>query len=357
MAEVETETVSNPVHGHGPIFPTRKMNTKEKRYSRRIAQSIAKRREDLRTMNDDDILVNLDGYGNLHVACRAGLLKPPFGSAPIVIYSYLKASARVTDEVLWDTYGSIIAELMTRPARMCDVMRAVVDEIESAIAGTGMRLLRYRPTEVRNDAISVMADIRMIDLNLDEQEAIFHVSGPGNRTSRSNIGELKREARAQAERITRREEGYIVDTVLNAALGTMTDRGLRRLESFIREEAGRDRGYIQEYRHKELIDRGISVPEAIETLKIKNGIITGRVRLSENATFNRNRLLISRHLPSALIHRIRESKIGEIVEHPWVGADIAVTDCKTHEADRTAISIDVPMVHFPSGIPVPDKRK
>ena len=316
--------------GTGPSFPERPMKAEEKRIAKRIATAIGKRSTVSHEFENGDIIVIVGSYGYMDVTCRAGLLKAPFRSTPLSIQAFQRKAPRLPEQVLWEQYGKTIAELMTAPARASQMMRAMTDRIERTLSGTGMELLRYHPTEVGKESISVAATIRMVDANLDDCEAVFHIEHGASKYTMRNFQALNREA-------------------------TMTTREQRKLETFIREQAGRDRGYVDEYRNKELADRGLRVPEAIETLKVKDGIISGRVRISANATFNRNRFLISGHLPQSYVQKAAGMKLGDIVQHPWVPEDIIVEECKTHNANRTAIRISVPQVHFPSGIPFPDK--
>ena len=341
--------------GNGPSFPERPMKAEEKRIAKRIATAIGKRSTVSHEFENGDIIVIVGSYGYMDVTCRAGLLKAPFRSTPLSIQAFQRKAPRLPEQVLWEQYGKTIAELMTAPARASQMMRAMTDRIERTLSGTGMELLRYHPTEVGKESISVAATIRMVDANLDDCEAVFHIEHGASKYTMRNFQALNREANAQAARIGRRQDGHVTDAVMHAALSTMTTREQRKLETFIREQAGRDRGYVDEYRNKELADRGLRVPEAIETLKVKDGIISGRVRISANATFNRNRFLISGHLPQSYVQKAAGMKLGDIVQHPWVPEDIIVEECKTHNANRTAIRISVPQVHFPSGIPFPDK--
>jgi len=332
------------------------MKAEEKRIARRIATAISKRSGANHEFKDGDIVVIVGSYGYMDVTCRAGLLKPPFRARPLSIQSFKRKEPRMPEQVLWDEYGKIIDELMTSPGRASEMMRKMTDRIERTIAGTGMELLRYHPTQVGRDSISIIARVTMVDANLDDCEAVFHLEHGVLKYTARNFQSLTREAKAQATRIGRRTDGHIIDAIMHAALSSMTTRERHKLETFVRENAGRDRRYVDEYRNKELSDRGLNVPEAIETFKVKDGVISGRVRIAHNATFNRNRLLISGHLPQTFIQKAVGSRLGGIVEHPWVPGDIVVEECKTHNADRTAMKIKVPQVYFPSGIPVPDKE-
>ena len=342
--------------GTGPSFPERPMKAEEKRLARRIAAAIGKRSAVTHDFEDGDITVMIGSYGFIDVTCRAGLLKAPFRSRPLSIQAFQRKSPRIPEQVLWDAYGETIAELMTSPARASEMMRKMTDRIERILSGTGMELVRYHPTQVGRESISIEATIRMVDANLDDCEAVFHLEHGVSKYTMRNFQSLKREAKAQAARVGRRQGGHVTDAIMYAALSIMTTREQRKLETFIREQAGRDRRYVDEYRNKELADRGLNVPEVIETLKVKDGIISGRVRISPNATFNRNRILIAGHLPQSFVQKAAGMRLGDIVQHPWVPGDVIVEECKTHNADRTAIRIAVPQVHFPSGIPVPDKE-
>ena len=342
--------------GNGPSFPERPMKAEERRIARRIATAIGRRSGVQHEFEDGDIVVIVGSYGYMDVTCRAGLLKAPFRTRPLSIQAFQRKSARIPEQVLWEAYGETIAELMTSPARASGMMRDLTDRIERTLTGTGMELLRYHPTQVGRESISVEALIRMVDTTLDDCEAVFHLEHGVSRYTARNFQSLNREANAQARRIARRQDGHVIDTIMHAALGAMTTREKRKLTEFIREQAGRDRRYVPEYRNKELADRGLNVPEAIETLKVKDGVISGRVRISHNATFNRNRMLVSGHLPQTFIQKAIGSRLGDIIQHPWVPGDVVIEECKTHAADRTAIRIEIPQVHFPSGIPVPDKE-
>lgn len=331
------------------------MKAEEKRIARRIAASIGRRSAVQHNFQDGDIVVIIGSYGYLDVTCRAGLLKAPFRSAPLSIQAFQRKAPRIPEQVLWDAYGETIAELMTSPARASTLMRRLTDRIQKTLSGTGMELVAYHPTEVGRDSISIEARIRMVDANLDDCEAVFHIEHGDSKYTARNFLNLNREAKAQAARVGRRKDGHITDPVMHAALSTMTTREKRKLENFIRDQAGRDRRYVDEYRNKELSDRGLNVPDAIETLKVKDGVISGRIRISDNATFNRNRLLITGHLPQSFLQKALGERLGDIVQHPWVPGDVIVTECKTHNVERTAMKIAMPQVHFPSGIPVPDK--
>jgi len=350
------DDMNAPEFGIGPSFPERPMTAEEKRIARRIAAAIGKRLAVPHDFEDGDITVIIGTYGYMDVTCRAGLLKAPFRSRPLSIQAFQRKVPRIPEQVLWDSYGETIAELMISPARASGMMRRLTNRIDKTLSGTGMELLAYHPTEVGSESISIEARIRMVDANLDDCEAVFHIEHGDSKYTARNFLNLNREAKAQAVRVGRRRDGHITDAVMHAALSTMTTHQKRKLEAFIRDEAGRDRHYVDEYRNKELADRGLNVPDAIETLKVKDGVISGRIRISDNATFNRNRLLVTGHLPQSFLQRVAGGRLGDIVQHPWVPGDVIVTACKTHNVDRTAMKIAMPQVHFPSGIPVPDKE-
>lgn len=328
------------------------MEWKEKSMAKRLARIVCKKGETGDRPAASDLIVNIDQYNGIHVACRPGLLKAPFRARTIRIYGYLQKTPKLSDAALWQAFGQTITELMTAPARASRQMLEVVDRIDRTISGTGMELIRYHPIEVGTEIV-IAATVRLIDQHLQEIEARFHLeSGNSN-----NFRFLTREAKAQAERLERQEGGLLVDVILYNALAIMTGREMRRLADFLNNDTGRGRGYIPEYRNKEMADRGIRLPDAIETIKAKDGIISGRVRLSENLTFNRNRMLVAGHLPTSLLHRIKECTSGDVVQHPWVPTDAIVTKCIHHNAKRTAVHLKMPLVHFPSGVPAPTREE
>lgn len=338
--------------GYFAGFPTGEMTHEEEDLAQKIVNSFAKHGSGSTSLKASDLHVSVNDYGLIDVVCRKDVLKAPF-HMPMRIKGYLHKSEAEHEDRFWTHFGVDIEELMTSPRRASDVMRKITDKAEDIIRGTGMKIERYRPVEYSKGELTILADIRMIDHGLTEVIARFALQS----NHRNDFGYLTREANAQADRIKRKTDGYIVDTIMFNALSTMTDNQVRKLESFLRQEAKKAKFHPPEYRSNELKEQGVTLPASVETISSKDGILTGRIRLSPDITFNRKRLLVGRVLPDSVISTVTGKSLGSVIEHPWLASDIKIERCSIHETGRTALTLKMPMVYFPSGIPVPDESK
>lgn len=195
--------------------------------------------------------------------------------------------------------------------------------------------------------MDVLARYTMIDEMLQEREACFVLE---NRHRRQTY--LGREANAQANRRDKREGGLIVDSVLWSALQRLTTRQITKLQDLLTKGNGQyQTGRYAEWTAAQMLEEGLKLPDEIETIKAKNGLISGRVRLAEAIVFNRKRLLIPGNIPLSIANRIEGARLGEYVQHPWLPQDSTADKVKHYDNGTLAIYIAPPYVHFPSGTP------
>lgn len=333
-----------------PASPA-KMTPQNRKMSERIVASIKKYGSGKCDIDPAKIAVNDCQYSNIDVACLPGCLPAPFHKG-IRIWGFLRSTGPISEKALWNEYGQAIEDLAVRTGDACEEMREIVNQAEKTVEGTGMRLISYRPvsygkTKVGTAMMDVLARYTMIDEMLQEREAYFVLE---NRHRRQTY--LGREANAQADRRDKKRDGLSVDAILWSALQRLTTRQMTKLEELLIKGNGQyQTGRYAEWTAAQLLEKGLRLPDEVETIKAKNGLISGRVRLAENVVFNRKRLLIPGNIPLSIANKIEGARLGDLVQHPWLPQECTADKVKHYDNGSLAIYIAPPHVHFPSGTP------
>lgn len=302
-----------------------------------------------------DFIVKSSVFINhVDVYVRKGVLPPPFHRG-LRIESMLTLRDCQDESNIVEHLLPPLRTLTTNAAKAAQAMLRVVDRLDATIAGRGMKLLSYRPVSYREgrysgENLKILAVLSFIDEALRSTEAEF-VLDSWVRSFRL----LQRESSAQAKRALAQESGLRVDAVLHQALGTMTARERDRLAEVLLEGNRDARSQFREWTRAEMMsDNRLRLPECVETIRAKDGLVSGRVRLAPKVTFNRKTLQIGGHLPGSVMAGLEGKPIKQVVDHPWLPKDRRIATAKHHSQGRTSLTFDPPMVMIPSGIPVPD---
>lgn len=329
----------------------------EQGFSERLADLISKKTNGAIILKKDDFIIRMapkTGF-SIEVLCKPNVLPAPFHKG-MEIGGVIVQHQKLSDELIWDQFGRKVVALIEQRTDMCDTMREATSRVEKLCSENGMRLLGYVPTDfsywIGKGHLGIRYEIEMIDRNLEEVQAIFFIATG----MKQGFSPLLREATKQSERMARKTDGFITDSIMMNAIKKMPDYQIKKLKGFLKKN--QNLRYSDQYGNetaKRAKESGISIPKEIETINTKNGLISGRVRISEGISFNRKVLLINQLMPETLMASMIGKKLRSVIDHPWL-PEAKIIKVKTVNKQKTAITIEPELVFFPSGLKMKEKE-
>jgi len=359
MAE-ELETDAYTIHGLRSVlinkFREEPQTPEENSFSERLSSLITEKTNGAIILKKDDFIIRMapkTGF-SVEVLCKPNVLPAPFHKG-MEICGVIVQHQKLTDDLIWDQFGRKVVILIEQRSTICDTMREATDRVEKICNENGMKMKGYVPTDfsywIGKGNLGIRYEIEMIDRNLEEVGAIFFI-GTG---MRQGFSPLLREAAKQSERLARKTDGFIADSVMMNAIKKMPEYQIKKLNGFLKKN--QNLRYSDQYGNetaKRAKDSGITIPKEIETINTNNGLISGRVRLSEGISFNRKVLLINQLMPETLMTSMIGKTLRSVVDHPWL-PEAKIVKVKTVNKNKTAITIEPELVFFPSGLKVKEK--
>ena len=250
-------------------------------------------------------------------------LPPPFHRGMLIGAEHSGAEAAAT----------ALHRIVTHTADLCDDLRRTTDRLHAIAAPARMTVLGCMPTSIsagRGEAfhLGVTARIGLMGHSGLPEVMVEEIgNGPCMR-----LGWRRITIAANAQRRRRSEAGMALSTdpVMAACLDRMTDGARRRLLGMLvrKPEASRDVvGWSSgaNWNHAALAMEGIALDRDIETIRVKDGVAIGRVRLSETTTWNAGTLIAKgASYPDSVLSAMLGKPLDEIVEHTLIPRGIRV---------------------------------
>lgn len=332
------------------------MDKKELKFARFIARVISNRTQNKVALKPEDLQIRLaeSGFSGARIWIKPNVLKPPFHKV-MQISGYWHNQWPMEDNTIWHQIGKNIANLFLHHENLCDELRKISSEISAITNASGMKLESYQPVAYQEilggHCLTVIAKIKMIDERLDPISGTFRLSSRGRRP----LDVLKREAEAQALRNSRKKNGIITDTMMFAALKQLPESTLERIAKLLttKQDVVEMENLRQaENKIKYLTSKGIPVPNFIETITFKNGLLHGRIRLRDDITANRKTLLIRRDIPQSLLNTLEGKELSQLIDHPWLPKNRKIIKVRSRESGGGAIAVvfESEEICFPSGL-------
>lgn len=285
------------------------------------------------------------------IRCKPGSLPPPFKSGlSIKVRDYLLIfeGPKPDDDLIWKTFAPIILPFFREMPVLCQQMRDATDKVESIISGSGMRIIGYNPKSSiynKKHKFSFQYRIKMVDSSLRTVIGHFLINEK-KQTSKSLISEVNQ----QEKRIEHQSKEFEIDSLMHCYLGNIRNS---TKEEILKEFENRSRYYTRD-RIVPLTKTQIKtifpeVPCEIESLKLQNGHLSGRIRLAPDVIYNNGNLSIRRDLPESIISAMPGQLVRSFIDHPNIDPGTMI---KNARKTKTAIIIefDLPKHWFPSGV-------
>ena len=294
-------------------------------------------------------------YGTIDLDISPGILPAPFDWGLMISGRFSDDSKQNYAKKIADYFVKTILFMLERrdDAEAHLKQSAVALEKRLAASGSGMTLKAMQIDRVRmadhdiGPIYTMIAQVSMIDDTLHAIDAVYEIR-PQDRSRNTALG---RDIKQQAARRQRAGGNEIVDLTLYHALQTMSQDKQEALYTFLRAQTNPDGNATNTWTAEQCLAQNIDLPVAIETIKSKDGILTGRVRLSENLIFIRNRFSAKLTLPETVAAHVAGRPIGEIIQHPWLPDDAPIIRCQKGEKGLTYITIEPAMVSLKTGKP------
>lgn len=223
--------------------------------------------------------------------------------------------------------------LITRTSKVCDRMSGMADQMFAHAHRSRMRIITYAPysISVRKDGtfdLDVRVEVEMMG-DTGRIEIVTHQVGD-TWTGRTGWRRMAIDANAQDAR--RRNAGRMLrtDPVMAACLARMTDGQRGRLVDLLHENPRVPRdlaGWTGDgnWNKATLSLRQTAVDPDIETMKVKHGVVIGRVRLADGVTWNAGTMIVKGHaFPDIVMQDMVGRPLREVVDHVLIGTDVCV---------------------------------
>lgn len=278
-----------------------------------------------------------------------GELPPPFHRG-VLVEQVFNTKAEELEKV-GARAGQAIMKIRNDVGLLTERMREAIDRVEKTIAGTGVRLLKWMPYSYfsyggNNNTLMIAGKFSFLNesLELVEKYVQFGTHGRNN--------DIDQIARAQRRRIKRAGLDIHVDEIVAAVLRKMPETALHRLAEFLVKHPGVACGdiHIRPWTAIDLKKEGIFLPEAIETICIRDGIVRAKVRLSPTTTWNKKLIHRKAQLPQSLINALSGRQVGDFVSHPFVRGNIMIEAATIRKTGDIDLKLDVKLMRFPYDI-------
>lgn len=249
--------------------------------------------------------------------------------------------------------GQAVLKIRNDIDLLTERMREAIDRVEVTIAGTGVRLLKWMPYSYfsyGSDHNTLMIAGKFAFLN-ESLELVERYVQFGTNGRHNDVDQI---ARAQRRRIKRAGLDIHVDEIVARVLRQMPETALRRLADFLVKHPGVAIGniHIRPWTAIDLKKEGIFVPEAIETICIRDGIVRAKVRLSPTTTWNKKLIHRKAQLPQTVINALSGRQVGDFVSHPFLRANIVIEAAKIRATGDIDLKLDVKMIRFPFDVAI-----
>lgn len=250
-------------------------------------------------------------------------------------------------------YGLIILferteEIMRIAQGQKDLVLKLADEAKVEV--TGFEVTMAAPDKAAfNSSLRVVSEVEINIINeAYTQEYRTYIIEPSNGYF---MEKFKKVLSLQESRRQKIGIPLMVDSVTSALL-EMTDENKTNLVNIISKAPFPTRDLFpsgkmpQKWTKTALRQKRCSVPKNIETLEVKEGRISGKIRLGKNATWNAGILTIAqKSIPASIEHNMVGRQLTEIIEHPALTSAGKITSVST-KGGRIRIKADVPDVKF-----------
>lgn len=247
--------------------------------------------------------------------------------------------------------GQAILKIRNDIGLLTERMREAIDRVEVTIAGTGVRLLKWMPYSYfsyggENNSLMIAGKFAFLNESLEMVEKYVQFGTSGRHNDVDQI------ARAQRRRIKRAGLDIHVDEIVARVLRQMPEAALRRLADFLVKHPGVACGdiHIRPWTANDLKKEGIFLPNEIETICIRDGIVRAKVRLSPTTTWNKKLIHRKAQLPQTVINALSGRQVGDFVSHPFLRPNITVETAKIRKTGDIDLKLDVKTVRFPYDI-------
>ena len=228
--------------------------------------------------------------------------------------------------------------LVTRTGDACRELLGVTDRIGRITDPVDIRMLGCVPFSIRlgrGGRIELITTVRVEMIGHSGERAIAEYRVGGGWEGKTGWNRLTRQANAQAARKRAAGRMLTTDPVMASCLRSMTDQTRRKLLDLLhvhpeapREQVGWASG--ANWNEAALSMRGIAIDPRIETIRVKNRVVIGRVRLSPTTTWNAGTMLAkATALPDTVLNGVKGRPLSDVVAHPLLDEAIIMESART----------------------------
>lgn len=247
-----------------------------------------------------------------------------------------------------DTSGAEVADIMLDVVagdtirNQADVM---ISKISDICKPADMQINDWHVCEIKKHdgefLLTLYTEIIALNTSGTRQENDILV---GHGFGRNGMDKIRGLARLQGERREIAKGPLKVDPILLGRLRQLGKDEFRNLAEHLQKHPTvppEEKGMAQQaswdqsslYRHK------CYLPEGVETIIVKKGVVSGRVRLAPGTTWNGTTLVHANGAPSAIAAGMKGRALAEIVDHPEIDARLIVENAKIDGRQALRITI------------------
>ena len=329
---------------------------KNQRTVAKLAERIGRENEGI-AIESAGVQIGERGYAMVDIHVAPEVMPFPFSYGVTVSGCSIPPSMKgaKADVLLVEYYAKVIGQMLRRTQEALDSLQAVHARAMATTSQTGIevRAIQIRRVYAYNGSdvpkYQCLVETGIVDEDLTDTSVIYDVEAEKPKT----FSFLSHDARQQAKRRRRRNMGEHVDITLWHALQKMKPEALRALYDLLRKHKNASGYATNQWTAKQCLDAGIELPAEIETIKTKDGILTGRVRLSPELIYNRNRFTAAITLPETVRNGAIGRPLGDVLQHPWLPHERPVLKCEAGQGAKTYITIE-PLLVTLDGTPAGD---
>jgi len=281
-------------------------------------------------------------------------LPPPFHKGILLTNV---AEAPYLDRGHADNAVASLSHLKANLGAACDILRKITDVTIKKIAANNARLVSWKPIKYEapfpsggEARITCQVIVEMLTRNHEKKQVKYWIEYDGRRVAPHA---LTNQLLAQKNRQAAISGCFQTDEVMGRMLGKLSDRSSRNLRSLIMDP--QHRAYTEErydrdwtWNEETLKQFGIDLPEGLETIRVKDNLISGRCRITPITTWNRHTL---RHkndsLPDTIVSSLAGKNITSVIEHPAIGSGMIIEGAKTSSDGYLLVRCKSKAVDYP----------
>ena len=155
----------------------------------------------------------------------------------------------------------------------------------------------------------------------------------GHGFGRNGMDKIRKLARLQDQRREIAEGPLKVDPILLGRLRQLSEPEFKKLADYLRKHPTvppEEKGMAQQasWDRISLSRYHCMLPEGVETLIVKKGVVSGRVRLAPGTTWNGTTLIHANGAPSTMAASMKGRALVDVVDHPEVDRRLIVKSAK-----------------------------